>query len=130
MFSSSSNYIGIGIAQAADGSTWSSILFTESVDHTRPVASNGSLTRSGTSIKFHWSGTDPVLQTHTAGIKGFNVMYRVNGGDWVQIRTVTTYTWLGLSGRHHGYTYSFKVQAVDRRGNLSGWTAEKRVYVP
>ncbi|MFN8630181.1 MAG: CAP domain-containing protein [Chloroflexota bacterium] len=130
MFSRSSNYIGIGIARAADGSTWSSILFAESTDHTRPSAYNGSLLRSGTSIKFFWSGKDPLLQTHTAGIKGYNIGYRVNGGAWVQIRTVTTGTWLGLSGRKHGSTYSFRVQAVDRRGNLSGWTVEKKVYVP
>lgn len=130
MFSNMSNYIGIGIARAADGSTWSSILFTESTDHTRPSAANRSSRVSGTTLWFYWSGKDPLLQTHTAGIKGYNILYRINGGTWRQIRTLTTATGLSLSSRRHGYTYSFRVQAVDRRGNLSGWTAEKKIYVP
>ncbi len=131
MFSSSYNYLGIGIVQASDGSAWSSIVFSESADHTPPVARNGSLVRVyGTSLTFHWSGVDPVLQTHTAGIRGYNVQYRVNSGPWSTIRHLTTMTWLGLSNRRHGAYYSFRVQAVDRRGNLSAWTAAKRIWVP
>lgn len=130
MFSNTSNYIGIGIARGSDGTTWSSILFTESTDHTRPIAYNGTSTVRGTSITFRWSGRDPLLQTHTAGIKGFNILYRVNSGAWTQIRTATTATYLSMTSRRHGYTYSFRVQAVDRRGNLSPWTAVKKVYVP
>ena len=131
MFSATYNYIGVGIARASDGSTWSSVMFTESVDHTPAVAHNGSLTRIGaTSLHFTWSGTDPLLQTHTAGLRGFNVQYRVDGGAWYQIRTMTTMTWLGLSNRRHGHYYSFRVQASDKRGNLSAWTAEKRIWVP
>ncbi len=130
LFSSSCNYIGVGIVRANDGSTWASILFSESADHTRPVARNGSLIRRGTSLTFHWSGYDPVLQTHTAGIRGYNVQYRVNSGPWYTIRHATTMTWLGLSRRHHQTYYSFRVQAVDKRGNLSAWTAVKRVWVP
>ncbi len=130
MFSASYNYIGVGIVRASDGSTWASVLFSESADHTRPVARNGSLIRRGTSLTFHWSGYDPALQTHTAGIRGYNVQYRVDSGPWYTIRHVTTMTWLGLSNRHHQTCYSFRVQAVDKRGNLSAWTAVKRVWVP
>ncbi len=130
LFSGTLNYIGIGIARASDGSTWASMLFSESADHTPPVARNGTLTRSGTSVTFRWSGSDPLLQTHTAGLAGFNVEYRVNGGAWRLIRSRTTMTWLGLTHRTPGATYSFRVQAVDRRGNLSAWTAEKRVRIP
>ncbi len=130
LFSSSYNYLGVGITRASDGSAWSSILFSESADHTSPVSRNGSLTRSGTSLTFRWSGVDPVLQTHTAGIRGYNVEYRVNSGPWSTIRRVTTMTWLGLTNRHHQTYYSFRVQVVDRRGNLSAWTAAKRIWVP
>jgi len=131
MFSGTYNYIGVGIARSSDGTTWSSVLFTESADHTPAAARNGSLTRVGaTSLHLTWSGSDPLLQTHTAGLRGFNVQYRVDGGTWYQIRTNTTMTWLGLSNRAHRHTYSFRVQASDKRGNLSGWTAEKRIWVP
>lgn len=130
MFSATYNYIGVGIARRSDGTTWSSVLFSESADHTAPGARNGSLLRSGTSITFHWSGYDPVLQTHTAGLRGFNVQYRVNSGTWSTIRRLTTMTWLGLSNRRHGTYYSFRIQAVDRRGNLSAWTAAKRIWMP
>jgi uncharacterized protein YkwD len=130
MFSSAYNYVGVGIARASNGTTWASVLFTESVDHTPPIARNGSLVRHGTSLTFRWSGYDPVLPSHTAGLRGFNVQYRVNSGPWHTIRHVTTMEWLGLTRRHHGTYYSFRVQAVDRRGNLSAWTAEKRIWVP
>jgi uncharacterized protein YkwD len=130
LFSATYNYIGVGIARASDGSTWSSLLFTESADHTPPVARNGSLVRSGTSLTCRWSGADPVLQTHTAGLRGFNVQYRADSGAWITIRRLTAMTWLGLSNRRHGTSYSFRVQAVDRRGNLSAWTAAKRIWVP
>jgi hypothetical protein len=86
--------------------------------------------RSGTSLTFHWSGYDPLLQTHTAGLRGFNVQYWAGSGPWTTIRHLTTMTWLGLSNRQHGAYYSFRVQAVDRRGNLSAWTAAKRIWVP
>lgn len=130
MFSSTFNYLGIGLALASNGTTYASILFTESPDHTRPVARNGSLTAIGTSIHFAWSGYDPLLQTHTAGLRGFNVLYRVDSGTWYRIRTLTTYRWLGLTNRAHRHYYSFRVQAVDWRGNLSAWTAVKRIWIP
>ena len=95
MFSTSYNYLGVGIVRASDGSTWASIVFSESVDHTRPAARNGALTASGTTLHFTWSGYDPLLQTHTAGLRGFNVQYRVDGGAWHLIRNLTTYTWAG-----------------------------------
>ncbi len=131
MFSPKYNYMGAGFARAANGSTWSSIVFTESADHTPAVARNGSATLvNGTSIHFTWSGADPLLQTHTAGLRSFDVRYRVDSGPWHLIRNDTTLTWLGLSNRAHGHSYSFQVQAADRRGNLSAWTPIKRIWVP
>jgi len=124
------NYIGVGIARDADGRTWSSLLLTESADHTRPGAYNGALTRSGTTIRFAWSGSDPLLQTHTAGLRGFNIQYRMDYGPWHQIRTGITARALSLTGRPRGHSYAFRVQAVDRQGNLSAWTAERRIRVP
>jgi uncharacterized protein YkwD len=130
MFSATYNYIGVGVARASNGSTWSSILFTESVDHTRPSARNGTLSASGTTVRFSWSGSDPMLQSHTAGLRSFDVLYRVDGGSWRLLRNDTTSTSLSLSSRLHRHYYSFRVQSADRRGNLSAWTAEKRIWLP
>jgi hypothetical protein len=130
MFSNRYNYIGVGIARASNGSTYSSILFTESADHTRPSAHNSSLSYSGSTVRFAWSGSDPRLQTHTAGLRSFDVEYRVDGGPWHLLRNNTTSRSLSLSGRAHRHYYSFRVQSADRRGNLSAWTAEKRIWLP
>jgi uncharacterized protein YkwD len=130
MFSASYNYAGVGIVRAADGTTWASVVFSESVDHTRPVARNGYLTARGTRVHFTWSGRDIALQTHTAGLRGFYVQYRVDNGAWHTIRSNTTATALTLYNRPHHHSYSFRVRSADRRGNLSAWTAAKRIWVP
>jgi uncharacterized protein YkwD len=131
MFSATFNYVGVGYAyRAANGTTYASVVFTESRDHTRPVARNGAISRSGTTVRFAWSGSDPRLQTHTAGLRSFDVQYRVDAGSWRTIRNDTTATALSLSSRPHGHWYGFRVQAADRRGNLSRWTTAIRIWVP
>lgn len=130
MFSSSYNYIGIGVVRSKDGSTWVSAVFTESPDHTAPQAANSSISRSGTSISFSWSGRDPQLQTHTAGLRSFDVAMSVDGGAWRTIRNDTTATSLVLANRVPGHTYAFRVQAADRRGTLSRWTLPAQISIP
>jgi uncharacterized protein YkwD len=131
MFSASYNYIGIGFAyRSATKTTFASIVFAESKDHTGASARNVALVRNGTSLTYRWSGYDPRLQTHTAGLRSFDVQFRLDGGTWRTIRKGTTSTWLGLSNRARGHWYSFRVQAADRRGNLSAWSTESRVWVP
>jgi uncharacterized protein YkwD len=131
MMSTTSNYIGFGVAQAADGSTWVSAITTESADHTAPVARNRSLyLRYRDDIVFRWSGADPRLQTHTAGIRSYDVQMRRDAGLWRTIRDNTTATGLVLPDRAHRHWYRFRVQAADRRGNLSRWTSEIRIWVP
>jgi uncharacterized protein YkwD len=130
MFSDQYNYAGVGVAQAADGSTWASVVMTESPDVTVPVARNGSLWRSGSTIYFSWSGTDPRLQTHTAGIRSFDVRMRRDDGTWRTIRADTTATSLKLPDRARRHWFTFRVQAKDRRGNLSQWTSKIRIWIP
>ncbi len=130
MFSADFNYVGVGIAQAGDGSTWASIVMTESADHTLPVARNGSLVRSGDDLTFRWSGSDPRLQTHTAGLSSFDVQFRRDDHAWKTIRDDTTKTRVRRKNRAHGHWYFFRVQAQDGRGNLSAWTTEKKIWVP
>jgi uncharacterized protein YkwD len=131
MFSASYNYVGIGFAyRSATNTTYASVVFSESKDHTAPVAHNETLSRSGTAISFAWSGSDPRLQTRTAGLRSFDVQYRVDDGTWRTIRNDTTTRSLTLGSRQSGHWYSFRVQAADRRGNLSPWTSATRVWVP
>jgi uncharacterized protein YkwD len=130
MFSSGYNYAGVGVARASNGATWVSVVFTDSRDHTAPVVSNGSLTVSGTTLYFDWSGRDTPLQTRTAGLRSFDVQYRTDGGSWHLVRDNITSTSLVALNRVPGHTYSFRVQSADRRGNLSAWTTEVKAVVP
>ncbi len=131
MFSRSFNYVGVGFAyRSGNGTIWASMVFSESRDHTRPVAKHGRATASGTTVRFSWSGHDRRLQTHTAGLRSFDVQMRRDHGTWHTIRDNTTRTSLTLRDRARGHWYWFRVQAADRRGNLSRWTTAVRVWVP
>jgi hypothetical protein len=130
LMSASYNYVGFGVSyDSGSGTTYSSIAFLEGPDRTPPVSRMSSKSVSGTTARFAWTGSDPLLQTHTARLQGFSVQYRVDSGVWKQIRTATTATSITLSSRHHGHYYSIRVQARDRRGNLSAWTSGSRVWV-
>jgi hypothetical protein len=125
------NYIGVGIAyRSTNGTTWGSVVLTESLDHTVPWAKMTGRSYVGTSVYFAWSGGDTTLQTHTAGLKNFDVQYRVDSGTWSVIRTGTTARSLSLTGRAHGHWYGLRVRARDNRGYVSGYSAELRVWVP
>jgi uncharacterized protein YkwD len=125
------NYIGIGVAyRSSNRTTWSSIVLTESVDRTRPTAHMRYGSDSGTTVSWGWRGADVRLQTHTAGLKNFDVEYRVDYGTWSVIHSGTTSTSLSLGGRPHGHYYSLRVRSRDWRGNVSYWTTSIRVWVP
>lgn len=130
MFSGTFNYIGIGAAQSADGTTYVAAVMTESRDHTAPVARNVSLTRSGKDVTFKWSGSDQQLQTHTAGLRSFDVQMRRDNGSWRTVRDNTTSTRAVFPDRARGHWYGFRVQSADQRGTLSAWTSEIRIWVP
>jgi hypothetical protein len=131
MMSDTYNYVGIGVVQAEDGTTWMSEVMTQSPDHTAPVARNGTISvRHRDDIVFHWSGTDPRLQTNTAGIRFYDVQVQRTNGTWANLRNDTTSTSIVLANRLHHRWYRFRVRVVDRRGNLSPWTSEIRVWVP
>lgn len=132
MFSDTYNYVGIGAVQAGDGTTWVSEVMTESPDHTAPTARTGSiLVRYRDDIVFRWSGGDPRLQTHTAGVRSYDVrMRRDDSSAWRTIRNDTTAKSLVLKNRVHRHWFYFRVQAKDGRGNLSRWTSDIRIWVP
>ncbi len=131
LMSSKFNYVGVGVAyRSANHATYGSVVLTESVDHTRPVSHMIKATRSGTTVTWYWTGHDPLLQTHTAGLRGFDVDYRIGSGTWRVIRTNTTARYLRLTGRSHGHAYSIRVRSRDRRGLVSAWSAAIRVWIP
>jgi hypothetical protein len=125
------NYVGIGfVYNAATGTTWASVVMTESTDWTRPVARMVSRSVSDTTVSWTWRGADVALQSHTAGLRNFDVEYRVGSGPWQTIRTGTSATNLTLTGRAVAHYYGLRVRSRDWKGNLSAWTAELRAWVP
>lgn len=130
LMSSTLNYIGIGIAyRSANASTWSAVFLTESRDVSKPWSKMSSASRSGTTVSWSWRGGDTKLQTHTAGLRNFDVQYRVGSGDWRTIRNDTTATSITLKDRSRG-THSVRVRATDRRGNVGAWTTASAIWVP
>ncbi len=128
LMSKTLNYLGVGVAyRSSNGTTWSSIVLTESVDHTLPVAHMRYGSASGTTVSWGWRGADALLQTHTAGLKNFDLEYRVDYGTWSVIRSGTTSTSLSLGSRPHGHYYSLRIRSRDWRGNVSYWTTSIRV---
>jgi uncharacterized protein YkwD len=130
MMSTGFNYVGVGVARASNGSTYATIVFTDSSDHTGAVGRNVSVSASGADVSYAWAGADVRLEKRTAGLRSFDVQYRVDGGTWVRIRDDTTARSLTLAGRARGHWYGFRVQAADQRGNLGSWSGELKVWVP
>lgn len=125
------NYLGVGVAyRKSNGTTWASIVLTESKDRTDPWARMTSVSRSGDDITFSWTGADRKLQTHTAGLKNYDVQLKRDSGSWRTIRTGITATTLTLWNRAHGHVYKLRVRARDYRGNVSGWTTKLKIWVP
>lgn len=130
LMSSRFNYLGIGVARRSNGATYASIVFLEGPDRTAPTAKMHSRTVHGRDLKWTWTGADVRLQTHTAGLKSYNVELRIDNGAYVQIRTNTTKTSLSLLHQARGHWYSVRVQAKDKRGNLSAWSHGMRAWLP
>jgi uncharacterized protein YkwD len=131
LMSADFNYLGTGIAvRGADGATYASIVLTESLDRTPPVPKMLTATRYSTTVLWSYKGWEPPLQTHTAGMRDFDVQYRMDDGSWQTIRSATTYASVRLYARARGHWHSVRVRARDRRGNVSAWTTEMRVWVP
>lgn len=131
LMSRTMNYVGFGVVvRASDSQVFASAVFTESRDHTAPGARIMSAMRSGTSITFGWRGIDPLLQTHWAGLRDFDIWYRVDGGAWRLIRDNTTATSLRLGSRAPGHRYWLMVRARDRAGNLGRLSTPVAISVP
>ena len=131
LMSSKYNYIGLGAGWKSSGhGTYLAGLLTESKDRTKPWAKVSGSSRSGTTVSWSWTGADTKLQTHTSGLKNFDVQYRVDSGTWKTIRSGTTAKSLSLSSRARGHCYSIRVRARDNRLYVSSYTSAVKVCVP
>lgn len=131
ILSSKFNYVGVGLSyRSSNGRTFAALIFSESPDQTSARASMSSVSRSGDDVTWAWSGYDPVLQTHGAGLRDFDVQYRINSGAWTTLRDNTTSRSLTLPDRVSQRSYGLRVRATDRRGNVGPWTGESRIWVP
>ena len=131
MMSSKFNYVGIGLSRrSSNNRTFAALIFTESPDHTKPIARVTGGERRGGDIAWTWTGSDPRLQTHTAGFRDFDVQYRVDSGSWRMARDNVTATSMTFVGKPGGHTYGLRVRGRDRAGNVGSWSAELRVALP
>lgn len=130
LMSAKFNYVGVGVAFGSGGTTWTSVVLTESADHTRPYAWITAKSRVGSKVAWSWSGADVRLQTHTAGLRNYDVEYRVGYGTWTFIKSWTTSTYLALYSRPSGHYYGIRVRSRDWAGNVGYWSAESRIWVP
>ena len=131
LMSSKYNYFGLGIGYKSGGhGVFMAGEITESKDRTNPWARMGSSSRSSTTVSWAWTGADTKLQTHTAGLKNFDVQYRVDSGTWTTIKSGTTAKSLSLSSRTRGHCYSLRVRARDNLLHVSSYSAAMQVCVP
>jgi uncharacterized protein YkwD len=131
MMSSHYNYLGVGLGYRwGNGATYASIVFGELPDETAPTPRLTAAGRTGRDVWFHYTASDTILQSHTAGIRDYDLEYRVDGGSWIVIRTHRTAVSITLPDRARGHSYYLSVRARDRAGNLSGWSSPLHVNVP
>ncbi len=131
MMSPKYNYVGIGLAYRASGRrTFGSIVFTESRDLTGSRARIVSARRVGSVVIWTWQGWDPRLQSHTAGLNDFDVQRRNDHGRWFTPLRSTSRTSYVRYHAAHGHTYSLRVRARDKMGNVGPWSSEIRISVP
>ena len=125
------NYIGVGLAlRSSNGRTYGSVVLTESPDHSGAIGRVTGVVRNGDDVTWTWTGADRRLQTHTAGLRDFDVQYRISGGSWTWLRDNTTAGTITLRDRAHARSHFLRVRATDRRGNVGAWSSPLGIYVP
>ncbi|RKY16109.1 MAG: hypothetical protein DRQ55_18705 [Planctomycetota bacterium] len=120
------NYVGIGIAKDGPKLLYTMVLVNQR-DHTPPKAglvsshSGISLSTAGSArnVTVRWRGKDRPLATRTAGLRGFTVTYKRGAGNWHVLRKGTKARQL-TKALAKG-THSFRVRAVDNKGNKGSW---------
>lgn len=124
------NYIGIGVTyRPANRTTYASILFLEGPDRTMPIERWTNLSLIGQTVHWGWTAYDPLLQTHLAGVRNYDVELRVNNGAWGLLRSGSTPVSCTMPNRVRGSTWALRVRARDYAGNVSGWLTSPTVAI-
>ena len=130
IMSSTFNYIGIGVGyQSSTGSSYASLVFAEAPDSSRPMVRLTGFGHQGTTVFWTWTGHDGQLQTHTAGLRDYDVEFRVDSGTWTLLLSHTSSTQVLLKNRTPGHSYSVRVRDRDRRNNLSVWSTIRTIRI-
>ena len=122
------NYVGVGLAlDAATGKKMWTAVYLKGPDRTAARAGVGGVTLGYGSTsttrraRLTWTGYDPKLQVLTAGLAGFTIQRRIDGGAWSNAVTLTTLTYTNFTV-HMGRLTEFRVAARDKRGNQGAWS--------
>jgi uncharacterized protein YkwD len=129
LLSAEDNYIGVGVAMSG-AKTFATVVVAETRDRTAPVVRLHEPRVDGSTVTFSWTATDPLLQTHTAGLRSVAVQVRQDDGPWRSVRPGAGASSITLRDRASGHTWWVRVRASDGAGNVSRWTTPRSVDVP
>ena len=118
------NYVGFGLAIAADGTRYWAGVYLKGPDRTGGYAKTGSFSKTYLSSIWargtvYFSGGDIRLQVLTAGHRYFQVQRRVARHTWENLGLTTAHRITKWWRR--GWTYEFRVRERDRNGNWGSW---------
>jgi uncharacterized protein YkwD len=125
LLSSNYNYVAFGVSVSpSSGKRYWAGVYIKGPDRSGAWTSlytptKQVLSSTRTKVTFRWTGSDTQLQVLTSGLRYYDVQRRVAGGEWTSYGA-TTATTLSTSWSR-GYTYEFRVRAVDRVGNWGAW---------
>lgn len=119
------NYVGFGVAVAANGTRYWAGVYLRGPDRTASWAKVGSWSKVNLSstyarVTIRWSGGDIRLQVLTSGLRYYQTQRRRDGGAWYDYGTQTSSYLVRRWLRRH--TYEFRVRSRDRAGNWSAWS--------
>jgi uncharacterized protein YkwD len=129
VLSERASYAGVGVVATGDRLV-AVLVVAETLDRTPPVVSITAAERQGTGAVVRWSAQDPLLQTHTAGVRDAAVQVRVDGGAWQTLDRANARGVATLAGIQPGRTYEVRVRARDRAGNVSAWVESAPIRIP